>query len=117
MKRYFNTTFGISMAPDGLARILTVSPENAARYLSDPFENIANPGHGNTLDAVSGLLGIDVRNAKGGRVRLSEGDQCLVAEVGNLPPQRETRQYSDEEIKAATFTFRIVTIKIQNGAK
>ncbi|MDP3778535.1 MAG: hypothetical protein Q8R30_00625 [bacterium] len=114
-KRYFNTTLGLSMLPDGQFSVRTVEAKRARMYLShaidaNMFENIANPNHGNMLDAVSGLLDIDVRQAKGGRVRLALGDQCLVVEVGNLPPQRETREYSDEEIAAAKFSFRIVMV-------
>lgn len=112
-KRYFNTTLGLSMLPDGEFSVRTVDSRAAMAYLLDAssgLENIANLNHGNTLDAVSGLLLHNLRQAKGGRVRLASGDQCLVAEVGNLPPQRETREYSNEEIAAAMFTFRIVTV-------
>src|SRR3989344_3299513 len=90
---YFNTTLGISMIPDGEMTVRTVSPEQAAEDLrGDEVENVANPGHANTLDAVSRRLGVDVRAAKGGRVRLEAGDSCLVAEISGVP--RGTREFT-----------------------
>ena len=108
MKRYFNTTLGISMLPDGDLSVETVTEEAAAQYLLGEIENVANPQHSNSLQAITQKLGVDVRNAKGGRVFLASGDSCLVAEIGGIP--RETREFSDEEIAAAKFTFRLVIV-------
>ena len=109
MTRYFNTTLGISMLPDGDCTVETVTEETAAQYLLSDVENVANPSHGNSLQAITQLLGADVCNPKGGRVFLKSGDSCLVAEVSGIP--RETREFTNEEIEAATFRFRIVYIK------
>lgn len=108
MARYFNTTLGLSMLPDGDFSVRTLTSEEAASWLCQEFNNVANPSHGNTLDAVSRHLGIDVRDAKGGRVALESGDECLVVQISGVP--RETREFTDEEIEAATFTFRVVKV-------
>lgn len=109
MKRHFNTTLGLSMLPDGNISVETVTDEVAIQYLiSEGVENVANPQHSNSLQAITQKLGVDVRNAKGGRVFLASGDSCLVAEIGGIP--RETREFSDEEIAAAKFIFRLVIV-------
>lgn len=107
-ERFFNTTLGISMLPDGVVTFDTLSDDEARDWLAKEFENVANPNHANSLDAISRKLGVDVRNAKGGRVRLDEGDSCLVAEITGIP--RETREFTDAEIAAAKFIFRIVRV-------
>ncbi len=109
MTNYFNTTLGLSMLPDGDVSVKTLSEAKTKEFLSREVENIANPNHANTLDAVSRRLGIDVRGAKGGRVTLASTDFCLVAEIGNVP--RETREFTDEEIDKAIFKFRLVEVK------
>jgi len=108
MNKYFNTTLGLSMLPDGNISVGTLTAEEAAGWLRQEFENVANPSHANTLDAVSRHLGVDVRQAKGGRIKLTAGDGCLVAEISGVP--RETREFTDAEITAATFTFRLVKV-------
>jgi hypothetical protein len=109
MARYFNTTLGLSMLPDGDFAVETLSESRAAEFLNGGVENVANPQHANSLQAITQKLGVDVRESKGGRVFLKSGDECLVAEIGNIP--RETREFSDEEISAATFKFRLVVVK------
>jgi len=109
-KLYFNTAFAIGMVPDGTITVRTVGDEETAEYLrAGVVENVANPAHANTLDAVSRRLGVDVRAAKGGRVSLQSGDEVLVAEIGNVP--RETREFTDAEIAAATFRFRLIKVR------
>ncbi|MDP2641055.1 MAG: hypothetical protein Q8P39_00735 [Candidatus Yanofskybacteria bacterium] len=98
------------MLPDGQVAVRTVTPEEAAEFIRAGVENVANPSHGNTLDAVSRHLDVDVRSAKGGRIRLEAGDSCLVAEISGVP--RETREFTDAEISAATFTFRLVDVLV-----
>jgi hypothetical protein len=107
MATFFNTTFAPSMVKDGNVNFRTMTVSEAAQLLSSEFENVANPMHSNTLQAVTQLLNADVTQAKGGRVLLAQGDQVLVAQVSNIP--RETREFSDEEIAAAKFDFRLVT--------
>lgn len=105
--RFFNTTFASSMTPDGVVEFSTLSPEKAAAWLGqEGFANAANPSHGNTLSALTRRLGIDLTAAKGGRVLLQEGDECLVSQIEGLP--RETREFTDEEVAKATFSFRLV---------
>lgn len=94
------------MLPDGKFDLKTLSAQEATEFFSSDFENVANPSHANTLDAVSKRLEINVRDAKGGRVFLNSGDQCLVAEISGVP--RVTREFTDEEIVAATFRFRLL---------
>ena len=106
---YFNTTLGLSMLPNGQVAIRTVSSEEAAEFILAGVDNVANPSHANTLDAVSRHLGVDVRSAKGGRIRLEAGDRCLVAEISGVP--RETREFTDKEIGSAIFTFRLVEVE------
>jgi len=109
MAKYFNTTLGSSMLPDGMIEIVTIAEDVAANYLLDPeVVNAANPSHANTLDAMSRRLGVDVRSAKGGRVSLEAGDSCLIVEIGNIP--RETREFTDEEVAKATLMFRLVAV-------
>lgn len=109
MLKYFNTTLGLSMLPDGQVAVRTVSPEEAAEFLRAGVNNVANPSHANTLDAISRRTGVDVRSATGGRVALKSGDSCLVAEISGVP--RETREFTDKEVSAATFTFRLVEVR------
>lgn len=106
MTKYFNTTFAPSMVTDGVVIFRTITIEEAKEFLRESCENIANPTHSNSLQAISQLLTVDVRNAKGGKVTLKVGDTVLVAQVSGLP--RETREFTDEEIKAAEFEFRLV---------
>ncbi len=108
MNKYFNTTLGLSMLPDGNVSVETLTTDEATGWLREGFENVANPSHANTLNAVSRHLGVDVRQAKGGRIKLIAGDECLVAEISGVP--RETREFTNEEIAAATFTFRLVKV-------
>ncbi len=96
------------MLPDGKMEIRTLSENEASKWLSSGFENAANPMHSNSLQAISQKLNFDVRDAKGGRVSLESGDQCLVAQISGIP--RETREFSDEEISSAVFIFRLVTV-------
>lgn len=106
--RYFNTTLGLSMLPDGSVSVRTLSAKEAREWLDTPFTNAANPTHGNSLQAITQKVGVDVRDAKGGRVALRPGDQCLVAQITGIP--RETREFTNEEIAAAAFEFRLVTV-------
>ncbi len=99
------------MLPDGGAEIKTLTDDEAKAWLVADFTNAANPAHGNTLQALTQKLGVDLTLAEGTkapRVYLEHGDQCLVAEVSKIP--RETREFTDEEIGVATFRFRLVTV-------
>lgn len=109
VNRYFNTALGLSMLPDGEFSVQTITPEAAAAWLLEGHQNVANPNHSNSLQAITQKIDVDMRDAKGGRITLEPGDQCLVAQIGGIP--RETREFTDEEIAAATFTFRLVTVK------
>jgi len=108
---YFNTAFAASMVPDGDVQFFTFDVKGI-RFLIEgamergEFANVANPTHANTLRALSSVLGIDLNKARGGRVFLKEEDVCIVAQISGLP--RETREFTDEEVAAATFTFRVV---------
>lgn len=107
--RYVNTALGSSMLPDALVRVTTLDLAAARSWLAAaPVHNVCNPSHGNTLDAFSRVLAVDVRDGFGGRVALQAGDACLVLEVTGLP--RETREFSDAEIAAARFGFRLVEV-------
>lgn len=108
--RYVNTALSSRMLPDGDLRVGSLSSAAASAWLqSGPFHNLCNPTHGNTLDAFSRVLNVDLRAAAGGQIRLAAGDACLVLEVSNLP--RETREFQDDEIASATFAFRLVEVR------
>jgi hypothetical protein len=112
--KYFNTTLGLSMLPDGIFSVQTISADKAADWLrQDGIINAANPSHANSLDAISRKIGVDVRGAKGGRVALVGGDECLVAQISGIP--RETREFSDAEIAVARFEFRLVVAATPNS--
>lgn len=111
--RFFNTTLGISMLADGQIAIETLNENQVTKWFEINFENVANPSHSNSLQAITQKIGVDVRNAKGGRISLESGDECLVAQIGGIP--RETREFTDEEIEAATFTFRLVRVMNEKG--
>lgn len=110
--RYFNTAFSLSMvtAPADL-HVEQVAEAEAAAWLGGEVKNVANPGHANTLAALSQRLGVDVRGAMGGRVVLSASDEILVGQV-IFPPDvpRETTEYSDEQLAKGRFSFVLVTI-------
>ena len=113
MNRFFNTAFSLSMvsAPFALTG-KELTPEEAAQWLRESdVNNVANPSHANTLAAVSQRLSVDVRNAAGGRVVLTSGDQLLVAQV-SFPPTvpRETTEYTDEQLALGRFSFVLVEI-------
>lgn len=117
MARYFNTTLGLSMLPDGRFFVEALTWGEARAWLCGAFENVVNPSHTNSLDAICRHLNVDGRlaekicNAKGGRVILQRGDECLVAQIENVP--RETREFTDEEVKNASFAFRLVRVPHQ----
>ena len=108
--KYFNTTLGLSMLPDGNVKVETISEKEAMDYMDDTgIINCANPSHKNSLIAIANRLKkSDIVKAIGGRVNLKTGDSCLVAQISNVP--RVTREFSDREINNAFFNFRIVTV-------
>ena len=110
--KYFNTTFGLSMAPDGKLSVNTIDTAAAAAFLrQEGVINAANPMHANSLQAITQIAGVDLHlpmDAKAPRVYLESGDEVLVAEISGIP--RETREFSEEEIAAAKFRFRVVKI-------
>lgn len=113
MDRFFNTAFSLSMVacPFTMAG-KELTPEEASKWLKqEGFKNVANPSHANTLDAVSKKLGVDVRDAKGGRVVLKSEDECLVAQV-TFPTSvpRETKEYTDEQVALGKFSFILVNV-------
>lgn len=107
--RFFNTTLGLSMLPDGDFSVRTINADEAAAFLREGCKNVANPTHSNSLQAITQKTKVDVCEAKGGRIVLKPGDICLVAQISGIP--RETREFSDEEIAAANFDFRIIEAK------
>ena len=112
MAKYFNTAFSLSMVvPPFSMSGSELTPAEAAEWLNQEIQNVANPNHANSLDAVSKKLGADVRDAKGGRVVLNSGDECLVAQVF-FPPSvpRETQEYTDEQVALGKFSFVLVKI-------
>ena len=116
MKRFFNTTLGLSMLEDGDFQVKTLSQEEVVEWLKvGDFENVANPTHANSLDAISRKIDFDLREAQGGRINLKPGDQCLVAQISGIP--RETREFTDEEIAKAEFSFRLVIVKDDDQLK
>ena len=112
-KKLFNTAFSLSMVVPPFVMVgVELTPAEAAEWLmQNDVENVANPTHSNTLDAVSKKVGIDVRVANGGRVVLGKSDECLVAQVV-FPPSvpRETKEYTDEQVALGTFSFILVTV-------
>lgn len=95
------------MLTDGEISVRTLTDSEAAEWLrSGEYLNAANPSHGNSLQAITQKLGVDIRNAQGGRIVLTAGDECLVAQITGIP--RETREFTDDEIAAARFEFRAV---------
>ncbi|MBI2595425.1 hypothetical protein HYW46_01675 [Candidatus Daviesbacteria bacterium] len=111
--RFFNTAFSLSMVvPPFSLKGGELTAEQVGQWLREgDVQNVANPSHANTLAAVSQRLGVDVRNAAGGRVVLNPGDQVLVAQV-TFPPSvpRETTEYSDEQLALGKFSFVLVEI-------
>lgn len=113
--RFFNTAYSLSMHSTFPVQLdmVELSAEDAAKWLAEGnVNNVANPTHANTLDAVSKKLNVDVKStAKGGRVILTSGDHMLVAQV-TFPPSvpRETKEYTDEQVALGKFTFVLVTV-------
>ena len=108
---YFNTALAAAMLPDGKMEIETLTDEKRVQGLLGECHNVANPNHWNTLRAISKKLGVDVETtAKGGRIELRPGDQVLVAQINGLPPTRETREYTEEEVAKCTFSFRMFSL-------
>ncbi len=112
MAKFFNTAFSLSMVvPPFTMTGSELTPDEASKWLKQDVQNVANPTHANTLDAVSKKLGVDVLDAKGGRVVLNSGDECLVAQV-TFPPSvpRETKEYTDEQVALGKFSFVLVKV-------
>jgi len=110
-KRYFNTAFAESMVPDGDVRFATLSSKEASAWLQEAaFENVANPDHANTLDALSRKTAVELREGTGARVTLGKGDQVLVGGIRIPDLGRVTREYTDVEVASAIFRFRLVII-------
>lgn len=110
---YFNTAFSLAMVtPPTRLEVEPMTEDQARDVLSQSnVKNVANPGHANTLAALSQKLDTDLRDAKGGRIALEEGDVVIVGQV-RFPPSvpRETTEYSDEQLALGTFEFLKVTI-------
>jgi hypothetical protein len=108
MAKYLNNALASSMISDGtgLAPVATLSDGQAQDFLRGGFHHAGNQNHWPTWHAVAARLGVPgVKEAEGGRVLLQPGDELLVTEVAGLP--RETREFTPEEIGAATIRFRL----------
>ena len=107
MAVYLNNALASSMIPDGIglrpARPITAM--EVVDVLRQGFTHAGNPSHAPTWRAVAVHLGLpEAGEAKGGHVRLLNGDVLVVAEVSGLP--RETREFTEEEIASAKINFR-----------
>jgi hypothetical protein len=112
---YFNTAFSLSMVKAPFRIVgneFTIEQVQYWLRKDGNVINVANPTHANTLNAISQKIGIDVRDAKGGRVLMKRRDTCLVAQV-SFPPEvpRETKEYTDEQIALGTFSFILVEVR------
>ncbi len=113
MAKYFNTAFSLSMVtPPVRLDVQPMTEEIAAAELAtEDVANVANPGHANTLAALSQRTGVNLRDAKGGRITLKPGDVVIVGQVrfpSSVP--RETTEYTDEQLALGTFSFMKVTV-------
>lgn len=107
---YVNNSAPTGLFPDGLVRLQTLNVEEAKNLLTGTeFVHGGNPDHWPTWNALAAFLGEPrLKEAKGGRLALKEGDRIFVAEVTGLP--RETREFTPEEIAKAKFRLRLATV-------
>ncbi len=109
MTKFFNTALASNMLPNAAFEVSDLTDEQVVAWMNAGFENRANPSHGNTLRALNlRFPGLDFAQAKGGKIQLEIGDECLVAEIEGLP--RETREFTDEEVAKATFKMRLYRV-------
>ena len=114
---YLNNALSSTMLMDGEYKIRSLQDEEVVLYLNDAisrseFVHAGNPSHKPTWDAVAKRLQIPaIAEPKGGKIALKAGDRLLVAEVSGLP--RETREFTEAEIKAATIRFRLMEPRIE----
>jgi hypothetical protein len=114
--KFINTALAIGMLSDGNVTIKTLSKNEVESWLKENYEqalNACNPSHANTLDGISRVLGYDfLGTAKGERFTLKTGDECLVFAL--VPPPgygRETREFTDDEIKNCKISYRLVKME------
>lgn len=116
MAKFMNTALAIGMLSDGEVKIETLTEEQAKIWLQENGQqalNACNPNHSNTLDGLSRVLEMDVLStASGERFTMKSGDVCLV--FGLVPPPgygRETREFTDDEIKQCKISYRLVSMR------
>lgn len=107
---FVNNSAPTGLFPDGLVRLQTLTVEEAKNLLANSdFVHGGNPDHWPTWHAIAAAIGNEkLKEAKGGRLALKEGDKIFVAEVTGLP--RETREFTPEEIAKAKFRLRLATV-------
>jgi hypothetical protein len=93
--RYFNTTFRLSMVPDGtyIVKVKTIDEEAAAEFLRhEGVVNAVNPNYANTLGAIFRRLGVDVRQAKGGGLHSKSVTKYWLSKSGIFRTKHGTSQ-------------------------
>lgn len=113
MTTYFGFAVADSMFPEtctATRRPLTI--EQVRELLQQPYESCCNPSHEATIRACQARFGFAPKIPdKPPRVVLQPGDRVVVMSVRGLPRLTDRREYTDEEIQQATFSFGLWTVE------
>ena len=106
MTVYLSTAFSLSMlSSGGKASVEEISKSDFLSSLADGFTSVV--GHENTAAILTRIVGrtVDFRRVS---IRLEDGDVMLVA----VPQFRadQAREFTDEELKKASFRYFRVTV-------
>lgn len=109
MTKYFGFAFSASMIPAGevAMRKHDLSVDDVRELIvAGGVEFCLNPSHEATVEAARSRydLAIEVP-ASPPRVSLASGDSVVVMQVRGLPRLTDRREYSEEEIASASFSF------------
>jgi len=112
MTRYFGFAFSASMLPSGLVNLrkqdLTVEQ---VREMIPSCEMCLNPFHRATVDAACSRFDLPISIPdRPARISLGVGDSVVVMQVRGLPRLQDRREYTDEEIENANFSFMEITV-------
>lgn len=110
---YFGFAFSLSMLPEGKLPMtkydLTVEE---VRERLPSMSLCLNPSHEATVKAARERFQLPIEvPEKPARINLQKGDSVVVMQVMGLPRLTDRREYTEEEIAKASFTFREISIE------
>ncbi|GIW78273.1 MAG: hypothetical protein KatS3mg105_0080 [Gemmatales bacterium] len=115
MPTYIALAISDSMFPAGTFRKKAITANDVKSIIdNEEVVSCVNPSHRSTIDALKQRYGLEIPvPEKPAKITLRKNDNLIVCTVLGLP--RETREFSQEEIERASFTFSLWTIQTGGG--